>query len=506
MKHKKLSTKWQIYFYMMLFSGTMIVLLWVFQVLYLDTFYKTIKKTEAKRVYAQLTNLIERKDPKLESKIQKIAGEHNYSVMLTNESLTYLYYANFNPTSSLLNMPHSMFQQLLSEAKENNGEYSITFIGSDNVTLKNEEFDLQDGSEQDGINDGDDSEGKKKFYQNLGEARGESVIYLRIIDEDAYDPQILLVNTTMTPVTSTVETIKIQLLVITILMLVLAMLFAFLISNMIARPMIRMNQAAKKLAKGDFAPNFREDKYRELAELSDTLNYAAAELGKTEQFQHELIANVSHDLRTPLTMITGYAEVMRDIPGENTPENVQVIIDEANRLTTLVNDVLDLSKLQGGVQTIDKCRYNLTESIRQVFRRYNKLREQEGYLISFEEEREVYVEADEYKIYQVVYNLINNAINYCGEDKTVVVRQTVLDGKVRIEITDSGVGIPPEELDNVWERYYKVDKNHRRSVQGTGLGLSIVKNILKLHHANYGVESVVGEGSTFWFELDVAEE
>jgi signal transduction histidine kinase len=483
----------------------MIALLWVFQVLYLDSFYKTIKKIEAKRVYAQLTSLVERKDPNLEKKIQNIAGEHNCSVMLTNESLTYLYYRGYNPTSSLLNMPHYMFRQLLQEAKANNGEYSITFIGNDNVTLKNATMDSEENLDEGSIGSEDDSNNKDEFYQNLGQERGESVIYIRIIDQKAEDPQILLVNTTMTPVTSTVETIKIQLLVISILMFVLAMVFAFLISNMVARPIIRMSAAAKKLAKGDFSPNFREENYRELAELSDTLNFAAAELGKTEQFQHELIANVSHDLRTPLTMITGYAEVMRDIPGENTPENVQVIIDESNRLTTLVNDVLDLSKLQGGVQQINSVRYNLTESVRQVFDRYNKLREQEGYLITFEENQEVYVVADEYKIYQVVYNLVNNAINYTGEDKRVTVRQIVKGNMVRIEISDSGVGIPPEELDNVWERYYKVDKTHRRSVQGTGLGLSIVKNILKLHHARYGVESTVGEGSTFWFELEIAK-
>ena len=203
-------------------------------------------------------------------------------------------------------------------------------------------------------------------------------------------------------------------------------------------------------------------------------------------------------------MITGYAEVMRDLPGENTPENVQVIIDEANRLTNLVNDLLNISKLQAGVMQKNDTRYNLTQSIRQVFDRYNKLREQEGYVIEFEAGEEVYVVADEDKIYQVVYNLINNAINYTGENKKVIVRQKVMDKYVRIEVSDSGEGIPEDELKNVWERYYKVDKTHKRSVQGTGLGLSIVKNILKLHNARFGVDSHLGEGSTFWFELERA--
>ena len=202
-------------------------------------------------------------------------------------------------------------------------------------------------------------------------------------------------------------------------------------------------------------------------------------------------------------MIIAYAEVMRDLPGENTPENVQVVIDEAGRLTNLVNDMLDISKLQAGVMEKNDTEYNLTESIESVLERYNKLKEQDGYCIHFEYDRKVLVKADEYKIYQVIYNLINNAVNYTGKDKTVWVRQKIYDDKVRIEVTDSGEGIAKEALPYVWDRYYKVDKTHKRAVMGTGLGLSIVKNILELHHAGYGVESEPGCGSTFWFELQI---
>ena len=202
-------------------------------------------------------------------------------------------------------------------------------------------------------------------------------------------------------------------------------------------------------------------------------------------------------------MIIAYAEVMRDLPGENTPENVQVVIDEAGRLTNLVNDMLDMSKLQAGVMEKNDTVYNLTESIESVLERYNKLKEQDGYCIHFEYDGKVQVKADEYKIYQVIYNLINNAINYPGKDKTVWVRQKISGDKVRIEVTDSGDGIAKEALPYVWDRYYKVDKTHKRAVMGTGLGLSIVKNILELHHAGYGVVSEPGCGSTFWFELKI---
>ena len=136
--------------------------------------------------------------------------------------------------------------------------------------------------------------------------------------------------------------------------------------------------------------------------MGATLNYAAKELSKVETLRRDLIANVSHDLRTPLTMITGYSEVMRDLPGENTPENVQVIIDEANRLTTLVNDMLDLSKMQSGAQKLSPSFFDLTESVRDILGRYNKLTD---YDIRFTADRDVTVYADELKISQVVYNL-----------------------------------------------------------------------------------------------------
>lgn len=200
-------------------------------------------------------------------------------------------------------------------------------------------------------------------------------------------------------------------------------------------------------------------------------------------------------------MITGYGEVMRDLPGENTPENIQIIIDEATRLSTLVNDLLDLSKLQSGALQAQKQVFNLTDSVRAILERYSKLVEQEGFDITFESKEEVFINADELRISQVIYNLVNNAVNHAGEDKTVIITQTVRDKLVRIEVTDHGEGIPADKLPYIWERYYKVDREHKRGVIGSGLGLSIVKSILDAHKAHYGVRSTQGKGSTFWFEI-----
>lgn len=328
----------------------------------------------------------------------------------------------------------------------------------------------------------------------------ESVIYVQIAENHGKE-QIILLNTLLTPVEATVQTLQIQLIWITGILVALALLLAVLMSRRVSKSIIRVNDSAKKLAKGDYTVTFDGKDYREIAELSDTLNYAAKELEKTEGFRRELLANVSHDLRTPLTMVIAYAEIMRDLPGENSPENIQVIIDEAKRLTNLVNDMLDLSKLQAGVMEKQAVTFNLTKSIESVLERYHKLKEQDGYKITFDYEEEAKVEADEFKIGQVIYNLVNNALNYTGEDKCVMVRQKVQGDTVRIEVEDTGEGIRKEDIPYVWDRYYKVDKTHKRAVSGTGLGLSIVKNILELHEAEFGVESEPKKGSVFWFTL-----
>jgi len=202
-------------------------------------------------------------------------------------------------------------------------------------------------------------------------------------------------------------------------------------------------------------------------------------------------------------MITGYSEIMRDLPGEMTPENIQIIIDEANRLNSLVTDLLDISRLQSGTADIKKAPFSLTGCIKSIFARYTKLIENDGLNIIFEHDGEVFIMGDELRMTQMLYNLINNAINYIGDDKTVIVRQTVEDEKVRIDVIDHGEGIPKDKLDYIWDRYYRVDEKHKIAKVGTGLGLSIVKNILLAHDADFGVASKLGEGSDFYFIMPI---
>lgn len=341
----------------------------------------------------------------------------------------------------------------------------------------------------------------EKIEQQASSSAG-SILCAKVKSYSDFDI-LTVVNSDIKPVDATVATLRWQLLYLSVILLIVSAVMAFVISEKFSVPVTKMSEEAKKLALGNYDVNFDGGGFRETVELGESLNYAAGELSKLDTMQKELIANISHDLRTPLTLISGYSEVMKDIPGEMTGENMQIIIDETNRLSSLVNDMLDLSRLTDGRRELKKTLFSLTNAVGETVKRFAHLTASHGYRIEFAPDCEVYAEADETLILQVIYNLIGNAVNYTGDDKKVTVSQNITDGICRISVTDTGEGIPEEKLPLIWDRYYRTGDYHKRGVTGTGLGLSIVKKALLLHGASFGVSSTVGVGSTFWFELKV---
>ena len=218
------------------------------------------------------------------------------------------------------------------------------------------------------------------------------------------------------------------------------------------------------------------------------------------------MANVSHDLRTPLTIVKAYTERIRDISyrdEQKRNEHCKVIIDEVDRLTNLVNDILELSKLQSGTLELNKSKVDLSYIATTVLERFAILKEK-GYNLILECDDNAFVECDSSMIEQVMYNLIGNAVSYTGEDKVVKISVKKEDGKVVVKVTDTGKGIAPSEKEKVWDRYYRASQT-KRAVHGSGIGLSIVKSLLIAHSAEYGIDSVINNGSTFWFSLPIAE-
>ena len=492
---KTVGIKWKLFSYFAFFTAIMLVLLWTFQVVFLDDFYKSIKIREIRSAATNIAVHINDKDTS--TLISDTAKNSEVCILVADLGGQTAYSADVLPDCVIHKMPTYMLNAAYELAQQNGGEYLERFPRGE----RPRDGIFSDYSGQSGTGRlNSDTTGHLNSSNRM-----ESMIFAKIVTQKDGSELIILLNSTISPVSATVRTLRIQLTCITLVMLLLAAVLALLLSRRISKPIEKMNRSAKVLATGNYDVTFEGQGYREIAELGQTLTYAAEELSKVDSLRRELIANISHDLRTPLTMITGYSEVMRDLPGENTPENIQIVIDEARRLSTLVNDVLDISKLQSGTQQITPKRFNLTDAVEAIMGRYAKLTEQDGYTIRFEYDRRIWIDADELRISQVVYNLVNNAITYTGEDKMVIIRQTIGQGAmgetVRIDVIDSGEGIAADKLPYVWDRYYKVDKVHKRAAVGTGLGLSIVRSILDLHHAAYGVLSTEGEGSDFWFSL-----
>jgi len=283
-------------------------------------------------------------------------------------------------------------------------------------------------------------------------------------------------------------------------------LSAFIVMH-ISDPLTKISQNAHKIITGDFNMKTKTGDYTEIKILTENLNITSQEIAKTENFRKDLLANVSHDLKTPLTMIKAYAEMIRDLSGnhpEKREKHVQVIIDEADRLNGLVVDMLDLSKLQSGVASKNLTRFDFSEHLSLILSRFDYLSQEHGIKVTPEIEKNIRIKADLTKLEQVVYNLVNNAVNHAGSDKNVTVRLfKKKDGVGRFEVKDKGSGIAKEELPYIWERYYKATKSqfHKRTMVGTGLGLSIVKGVMEMHGFAYGVNSAPGKGSTFWFEF-----
>lgn len=354
----------------------------------------------------------------------------------------------------------------------------------------------------------------KEEYPDFEENRG---VILRNTDTIYYigrmqrgNPYYLTISVSLQSVNRALRVTNIQIIFIS----VLAVIAAFLISGMIAmrlsKPITEMTEKAKELESGNFEVDFSagESYYQEIYGLGQGLNNMRDALHRSDQMQKELIANVSHDMKTPLTMIKAYASMIIEISGNNKEKrekHAQVIIDESDRLTNLVNEVLQISKIQAGIDTLKCSVFNLSEFTYGIISKFDYLTEMQGYQFILDIDSDLYTNADKDKIGQVIYNLIGNAINYTGDDKKVVIHLKQEKDVIHFRVIDTGAGIPPEQIETIWDRYYRSKETHKRPIQGTGLGLSIVKTICEKHNLHFGVKSKVGTGSMFFVDFKLSE-
>jgi signal transduction histidine kinase len=465
---KKIDTKglkFKLWGYFVLFAAVIMLALWLLQIVFLKTYYESMKTAQIEKIGDSIISEYGKSD--FQALIYRLSYNNGIVVQIFDQS------GNQKPSQNMfenMNSPH-MNPQALSDL--------ISKISQS-------------------------QNGKTSYITTDPRVNGQVLVYGAILANTPNGPLYLYINSQIAPIGSTTAVLQTQLVIVTIISLLLALLISLLIASRLSRPITKITRTAKELAGGNYNVRFLTGNYSEINQLADTLNYATAELSKTDELRRELIANISHDLRTPLTMIKMYAELIRDVSGEKAEKrsaHTQVIIEEADRLSALITDMLDLSKLQAGTAQMNIKEFDLGEKTKTILNRFHALSERDGYVFKLELDPGIMVWADEQKIEQVIYNLVSNAVNYTGEDKTVAIKVKKSGTKARLEVIDTGKGIPEDKLEQIWERYYKVKETHKRAVVGTGLGLSIVKGILEAHHAGFGVESAVGKGSDFWFEL-----
>lgn len=331
----------------------------------------------------------------------------------------------------------------------------------------------------------------------------DSYVYGGLIDYYGYNEKaVLYLSTPLNAVGSTARIIRIQLIWVTLLSIIIAFVLALFMSKSFSKPVAQLNEKAHKLGEKDDNVDFNEGFCIELDELNTTLDSTSEKLKKNRDFQNELLANVSHDLRTPLTMIKGYAEMIRDISREDEKqcaEDVAVIVEEADRLTALVNEILEYSELQMSDSENVMNDVVLSDTVTSVADSFEKLYSKEGYVFERNIADNIHVKGNAARLQRAVYNLLDNAVRHAGEDKWTGVSLRTEKGNVIIEISDHGSGIAPDELEHIWDRYYT---RRQRSGKGvSGLGLAIVKQIVSQHNGICRAESVVGTGSVFSIEL-----
>jgi len=317
--------------------------------------------------------------------------------------------------------------------------------------------------------------------------------------------QVLVVSRSQANVDALMKLLTSRYLLVTVTVLVLASILSICLAEYFARPFRHLNKSALQMAAGDYATEFIREGPVEARQLAETLELAEEEFNKTEALRRDFVANVSHDMKTPLTVIRMYAEMLETFSGEipeKRKEHVRMILDETDRLTNFISDTLDLAKLQSGTMEMHPSVFAIEDVAAEVLSSVCANKPEFQFKMDCPES--MMVCADRKLIYHAIYNFASNAVKFSGkkQEARIVIRR--YQGSVRVEVIDYGIGIEEEKLPYIWNRFYQAKPNDREKCS-MGVGLNIASEILRLHHVPFGAESTPNEGTCFWFMLEAYE-
>ncbi|SHK41363.1 sensor histidine kinase [Tepidibacter formicigenes] len=336
---------------------------------------------------------------------------------------------------------------------------------------------------------------------------------------------ILILRIPLAAISESVATANDFMLFTGILSILLGSIWALIFSKRFTKPILELKNIAQAMANLDFTKKCSITEDDEIGELGNIINHLSNQLDsaiselneknqkliqdiekerKLEEMRKEFVSSVSHELKTPIALIQGYAEglienVMEDEESKNF--YCEVIMDEAKKMDKLVRDLLNLSQIESGYFQLERTDFDISSVINQVISKYKNILEEKGIDLRFRSKENIVVNGDIIRIEQILVNFINNAINHVDNKKIIGISIESEEQKVRVYVFNSGKHIPEESLDKIWTSFYKVDKARTRDYGGSGLGLSIVRGIQELHNNDFGVDNVDG-GVRFWFEMD----
>lgn len=456
----------KLWFGMMMLVVVVLILLWFFQIVFLESFYLNFRVKEITNQTESIYKLYETNIESYKTKMDTFSYTNNLSVELIDSEGNSIYISSINSANNQVPLIRNysrieVFQKALNGI-QNSANITHPRFGNKFILV--------------GI--------PCKTNTNIS--------------------NVLLITMALAPVEDTTKILKSQLIYITLILLIASIIISFIISRKFTKPIIEIQKVAEKMSVGNFDTNINIKNKDELGNLAKTINHMGDEISKIDSLRKDLIANVSHELRTPLSIIKGYAETIKDVTGNN-PEkrtkHLQIIIDESDRLSKIVDDILNLSQLQSGNIKLDKLDFNINNTINKIVKHYNILIQKTNTQLIIIGESKSLVYADEHRIEQVLYNLVNNAFSHTPNGSIITIEIIEELNLVKLKIKDNGRGISEDEIKYIWDKYYKKDTTTDKKRVGTGLGLAIVKGILEAHQSKYSVESIIDKGTIFWFDI-----
>lgn len=489
-----------------------VVICWIMNLFLLPGYYETFKKKTMDSAYGQTAELFAANDwgsltveqkSELYDEVDKISLNSNVSM--------YIMEVRVNVESGMVNSVDYLYPGMSDQMKEKNmAQFSKYVMFKRLGNVFDENYEIIQETENYELYKVYDERMNSNYMELVGGLEGDYWIYVRA-NYQSIRESAAISNEFLAYAGAAVT--------------ILGILIMIFFSNRYTKPILALAKLAQKMEQLNFDVRYEEDRKDEIGVLGHSMNSLSDKLEETiselktannelkldlqrrseqEQMRQEFLANVSHELKTPIALIQGYAEGLQENVNDD-PESrnfyCEVIVDEAAKMNQMVKRLLSLNQLEFGNGQVHLEHFDVREVVRSVLASSDILFRQKEITVSFSEPGPVFVWADEYMAEEVVMNYVSNAVNHIGGDRMIEVKIQSGGDKARVSVFNTGEKIPEEEIDKIWNKFYKVDKARTREYGGNGIGLSIVKAIMEAHNQRYGVRNY-DNGVEFWFELD----